>query len=383
MEPRFGYDFSGVRLHMDGQARASARVMNAQAYTVGNDVVFRDGNGSMRTKEEKMLLAHELTHVVQQNKNAIHKKAIHNKAIHGSSITIGPQNDAAETEAEKIAHRTVSENSSASPGVNVGAGLQRRMTVDDPRNNIPNPGGSGLVQTNAATVEGYLTTLCSSGSVSADAGTGVVSIDRAFCTQPTMAPGEYGPPAPSGAQSSRQPAGCGCICDMVYSGHHWTIEVDDANWPHTTYDSDAAAVGRPPGGTGGRVTTPSPNSPKLWGAATVRGRALNIDPWLVLGHELCGHAWLGNTGSAGPDIAQPRGEGGHQATVARENELRAEHGIELRGTHRDPNCGESFWRDRTRPGRVNWSSFRAVCERWRREYNRRHGTRYGITDRIP
>ena len=50
------------------------------------------------------------------------------------------------------------------------------------------------------------------------------------------------------------------------------------------------------------------------------GTALNIDPWLVLGHELCGHAWLGNAGKHGPDEAAARGEGGHQETVARENE---------------------------------------------------------------
>ena len=53
-------------------------------------------------------------------------------------------------------------------------------------------------------------------------------------------------------------------------------------------------------GTGGRVTAPSPNSPKLWGAATAAGKRLDIDPWLVLGHELCGHAWLGDRGEHAP-----------------------------------------------------------------------------------
>ncbi|WLE99267.1 MAG: DUF4157 domain-containing protein [Candidatus Electrothrix communis] len=46
MEPRFGQDFSGVRVHTDGQAAESARAVNARAYTVGRDVVF--GAGSIR-----------------------------------------------------------------------------------------------------------------------------------------------------------------------------------------------------------------------------------------------------------------------------------------------------------------------------------------------
>jgi hypothetical protein len=178
-------------------------------------------------------------------------------------------------------------------------------------------------------------------------------------------------------------SGCGCLCDLVSSKHAWKIRVDDAAWPHTDFDDDDAANGKKPGGTGGAVTAPSPNSPKIWGAAAASGKEKDIDPWLVLGHELCGHAWLGNSGSHGPDETSPRGEGGHQATVARENALRAEHGIDLRGTFKDPNCGESYFRDKTAPGKVNWSSFHAVCESWRNKYNAAHGTKYKIADKIP
>jgi hypothetical protein len=63
-EPRFGHDFGDVRVHSDARARASARSVHALAYTVGNHVVFGDGQpwrGAARG-----LLAHELTHVVQQ-----------------------------------------------------------------------------------------------------------------------------------------------------------------------------------------------------------------------------------------------------------------------------------------------------------------------------
>ena len=66
MEPRFGQDFSGVGVHTDGQAAESARALQAKAYTYGSDIVFDSGEYSPDTHEGKMLLAHELTHVVQQ-----------------------------------------------------------------------------------------------------------------------------------------------------------------------------------------------------------------------------------------------------------------------------------------------------------------------------
>lgn len=66
-EPLFGHDFGGVRVHDDARADASARSVNAAAYTVGQDVVFRGGTFAPDTTGGKRLLAHELTHVVQQS----------------------------------------------------------------------------------------------------------------------------------------------------------------------------------------------------------------------------------------------------------------------------------------------------------------------------
>jgi hypothetical protein len=110
---------------------------------------------------------------------------------------------------------------------------------------------------------------------------------------------------------------------------------------------------------------------------------LVVDPWLILGHELCGHAWLANFGQHEATGDAGRGMGGHQLTVARENELRKEHGIELRATFREPNCGETFWQDKKGSATVNWSDFRDVCEKWRADYNESHNTTYTITDTIP
>src|SRR3990170_1547523 len=66
-EPRFGHDFSRVRVHSDRHAAASARAVNALAYTVGADVSFGAGQYRVNSTEGRRLLAHELTHVVQQS----------------------------------------------------------------------------------------------------------------------------------------------------------------------------------------------------------------------------------------------------------------------------------------------------------------------------
>jgi hypothetical protein len=66
MEPRFGHDFSRVRVHTDAKAAESAFAVNALAYTVGQDVVLGMGQYAPHTALGEKLLAHELTHVVQQ-----------------------------------------------------------------------------------------------------------------------------------------------------------------------------------------------------------------------------------------------------------------------------------------------------------------------------
>lgn len=69
-EPRFGHDFSGVRVHADGEAADAARAVRARAYTIGQDIVFGTGEYAPTTVEGKRLLAHELVHVVQQTSSA-------------------------------------------------------------------------------------------------------------------------------------------------------------------------------------------------------------------------------------------------------------------------------------------------------------------------
>ncbi len=109
MEARFGHDFSRVRVHTDGKAAEAARSINALAYTVGNDVVFGVGHYETNTNAGKMLLAHELTHVVQQA-NGVQTK-----------LGINQPGDQYEQEADRVAEMVVAGTGSLS---RVSVGLQ-------------------------------------------------------------------------------------------------------------------------------------------------------------------------------------------------------------------------------------------------------------------
>jgi hypothetical protein len=118
MEPRFGHDFSQVRVHTDAIADKSARTVNALAYTVGRNVVFQAGRFASHTESGRKLLAHELTHVIQQD---------HQTPGLQRQLFVGASTDEHEREAERTAavvarggdNRTVRASSS-------GLGLLRR-----------------------------------------------------------------------------------------------------------------------------------------------------------------------------------------------------------------------------------------------------------------
>jgi hypothetical protein len=75
MEPRFGHDFGSVRVHTDDRAASMARALNAEAFTLGGDIYFGPGRYTPATSSGQWLLAHELTHVVQQNGGSAHGPA--------------------------------------------------------------------------------------------------------------------------------------------------------------------------------------------------------------------------------------------------------------------------------------------------------------------
>jgi Domain of unknown function (DUF4157) len=93
MEPRFGHDFSQVRVHADAKAAESAQAVNALAYTVAEDVVFGAGQYAPYSRDGSRMLAHELTHVSQQ-------RGIRNRL---ENLSLGPLNDAHEQAANQSA----------------------------------------------------------------------------------------------------------------------------------------------------------------------------------------------------------------------------------------------------------------------------------------
>jgi len=114
MEPRFGHDFSRVRVHIDAKASASARAVNALAYTVGRDVIFGAGQYAPETTAGRHLIAHELTHVRQQQQGAsaaLDRMAIGDTAAFPASLLIGATNNQFEREADKVADAIVERHS--------------------------------------------------------------------------------------------------------------------------------------------------------------------------------------------------------------------------------------------------------------------------------
>lgn len=112
MESRFGHNFSNVRVHTDGAAAESAREIRADAYTVGDDVVFGAGKYIPGTPQGQFLIAHELAHVVQQTGTTA--------AV--QPLALEPDDSRAEREATAMASAAVTGlplpavSASASPG---------------------------------------------------------------------------------------------------------------------------------------------------------------------------------------------------------------------------------------------------------------------------
>lgn len=271
MGERFGYDFSHVRLHNDNYAARKSNELNAEAFTVGKDVFFNVGRYNSSSIEGKRLLAHELTHVVQQE---------------GTSTRI----------------------------------LQRTIAVEDHNDLLLGP----PPKRNWEEVRDYMSVLSpsfvvnSSGNVRPSSGT--------FCTT-----------TPSRLTDR-------CLCDLHNSTNPepWKIKIDDNQWPHTEEADRRVTV----------HSTRSVVSFGAWGGGAAAGQRISQDNARVLGHELCGHAWLIELGIHPPFVPVTRGgrlvgRPSHDITVMIENRVAQEiygPGVDLRGTFPDPHHGESFAR---------------------------------------
>lgn len=136
-EPRFGQDFSHVRLHRGGRAADSARSVNARAYTTGRDIVFGAGEYRPEESEGRKLLAHELTHVVQQSGGQTHGAQM--SAASPASVAFGPTDDAAERDADATAERVVSGGSAAATGLRRSHASVIQRDPNGEQDRIPEP----------------------------------------------------------------------------------------------------------------------------------------------------------------------------------------------------------------------------------------------------
>jgi len=97
MEPRFGHDFSQVRVHTDAKAAESAQAVNALAYTVGRDIVFGEGEYALGTGKGRRLMAHELTHTIQQSQRQV------TGMLMADTLQVNDPGDRHEQEANRVA----------------------------------------------------------------------------------------------------------------------------------------------------------------------------------------------------------------------------------------------------------------------------------------
>lgn len=124
-EPRFGHDFAQVRVHSDARGAESARAVNALAYTVGREIVFADGRFSPRTDEGRRLLAHELTHTIQQSQGVTASLA--SQHSDDGSLPVSQIDDASEREADQVASAVM--NESQFEALVGGAGVSRSLML--------------------------------------------------------------------------------------------------------------------------------------------------------------------------------------------------------------------------------------------------------------
>lgn len=316
METRFGYDFGAVRFHTDSAAIQSAAAVSALAYTVGRHVVFGAGQYSPASDGGRLLIAHELAHVVQQG-----------GGDNVSPQTISDPADAAEREADQAADAAMAvaaaaqsaapaslsrlaESSGLQPKLPAGGAiLQRRIVVD--------PAGE------AGYILGELNTVCP----------GQLAVSGDTITQSCTA-------------STNQ--GCNCACDAAGdAARTYTVHVQPAAGRTTTktlWDGTTQAVPdstlwpNTSDGNDPDVYVESSGSTIEFGFFRPDGSASWYPHWRILAHELCGHGRLHQTYTGGTGNRP-----GHDVTIDTENAIAAEHGQPSRGHFADRRQGEAFY----------------------------------------
>jgi hypothetical protein len=124
MEGALGADFGDVEVHTDAAASASAASVQAQAYTVGNHIVFGEGRYQPGTEDGRRTLAHELTHVVQQREGPVEGTPA------AGGIRLSDPGDRHEREATAVADRVTAGGEPMVAGPTAGLVAQRELDDD-------------------------------------------------------------------------------------------------------------------------------------------------------------------------------------------------------------------------------------------------------------
>jgi hypothetical protein len=208
METQFGHDFSRVRVHTDERAADSAYAVAARAYTVGRDVVFARGAYAPASADGRRLLAHELTHVVQQS-----------GSIRASGdLPVDPATTEPEREAEHVAAGRAPRVSRSAPAVQrapdpyikkISVHLAPKQSADLTWEGTPPAGAPGSDSFTVSTGKGY-----------SDPGDPAGTCKRSCCSDPDK---QCAPPW-------NQPDNVGACCTYYGTGY-WTGTPEEEHDP--------------------------------------------------------------------------------------------------------------------------------------------------------
>ena len=297
-EPRLGRDLSGVRVHTDAEAARSAAGAGAEAYTVGRDVYFRAGRYDPDSAHGRRLLAHELVHTAQQGQGGATPRVQRTITVRQPGRTTPPHT---KTNGEVV------------------VGLFDELCKDTAWELVSPSAGKGGGKTSTAPAG-------KDAGAGQDAGAQKPDPDASVVLRPKNA--EYC----KDTTASKTRTSCDCVCNFVSAGGpHANIEIDPALDQTTSSTTQADTFEIKLRGLD------DPDIKGVQGAQAPKGNPLQklSDPaWLILGHELCGHAMTSLPRGAKPGATRFAHESTakwDESAVDIENRIRREHSA-VRGT---------------------------------------------------
>ncbi len=294
MEKRLGTDFSNVKIHNNSDSVNLNRQLNSQAFTNGNNIYFNQGRYNPETSQGKHLLAHELTHVIQQNSNL---------PLATIQRTI-----------------TVRDHTSQPPHLN-----KTKETKKEKK--AINPLYKG--KSNAGIIKLMLNKLCSKGMWDVDSNGKVYSTANNFCMDANI-------------KASGTPSSCECLCELEKkSNQDVTIIITDKSIDYAgRLQSNSISEGQGVSRTDKSVTLKNrkffvaiSGLDYMEAKGTGDTKPVNSIPypqiirdpaWIILAHEMCGHVRL-DLSKKDYDYLHEHTEDYDKSAIDVENKIRREH----------------------------------------------------------